>query len=80
MEPEISLPHAQVPATVPVLSQINPVHSPTSHFLKIRFNICLVLWMKNLKVIYYAFSVVIIFTDIDINYCCCSIMQSILFR
>ena len=26
---------------VPILSQISPVHAPTSHFLKIRFNIIL---------------------------------------
>ena len=41
MNPEGSLPHLQLPATVPILSQINPVHRPTSHFLKIYFNITL---------------------------------------
>jgi len=35
MEPEDSLPHSQVPATCPILSQLAPVHTPTSHFLKI---------------------------------------------
>jgi len=35
-EPGVSLPHSQVPATCPILSQLDPVHTPTSHFLKIR--------------------------------------------
>jgi hypothetical protein len=33
MEPEGSLPHLQMPDTSPILSQINPVHAPTCHFL-----------------------------------------------
>jgi len=37
MEPEGSLPHSPVP----VLSHINPIHAPTSHFLKFYFNIIL---------------------------------------
>ena len=41
MEPEGSLTHSQVPATCPYLSQLDPVHTPTSHFLKIHLNIIL---------------------------------------
>jgi len=36
MEPEGSLPHSQVPAS---LRQLDPVHTPTSHFQKISLNI-----------------------------------------
>jgi len=41
MEPEVSLPHSQVPANCPYLSQLDPVHTATSHFLKIHHNIIL---------------------------------------
>ena len=41
MESEGSLPHSQVPATCHVLNQIDPVHAPTSHFLKIHLNVIL---------------------------------------
>jgi len=39
MEPEGSLPHLQVPSTISILSQINPVHASLSHILKIRLYI-----------------------------------------
>jgi len=32
MAPEGSLPNSQVPPPVPNLSELNPVHIPTSHF------------------------------------------------
>ena len=41
MQPEGSLPHSQVPANCPILSQIDPVHTRISHFLQIHLNIIL---------------------------------------
>jgi len=41
MAPEGSSPHSQVPATCPILIQLDPAHNPTSHFLKIQLNIIL---------------------------------------
>jgi len=41
MEPEGLLQNSQVPSTVPILSPIDPVHVPTSHYLNINVNIIL---------------------------------------
>jgi len=41
MEPEGSLPHSKCPPHVPNLRQLNPVHTPTSNFLKMDLNIIL---------------------------------------
>ena len=41
MEGKGSLPHSQMPATCPCPEQIDPVHTLTSHFLKIHLNIIL---------------------------------------
>ena len=42
MEPEGSLPRSQVPATCPyTCPQLDPVHTPTSYFLKTHLNIIL---------------------------------------
>jgi hypothetical protein len=41
MEPKGSLPYSQVPATVPILSQLHPVPTTPSNSLKIHLNIIL---------------------------------------
>ena len=41
MEPEVSLRLQKCPQPVPILSQLNPVHNPTSHFLMILLNVIL---------------------------------------
>jgi hypothetical protein len=41
MEPEGLLLHSQVPAPVPILSQLNPGHNPITHCLKIHLYIIL---------------------------------------
>jgi hypothetical protein len=37
MQPEVSLPCAQQPATCPILSQMNPVHTFPFYFLNIHY-------------------------------------------
>ena len=49
MESKGSLPHSQEHATCPILSQIDPVHSPQSHFSKTNFNIILPSTPQSLK-------------------------------
>jgi hypothetical protein len=39
MELQISLPHSKVPATCPFLSQLDPIHIPTSQYLNIHLKI-----------------------------------------
>jgi hypothetical protein len=39
MEPESSLPCSQEPSTIPILNQINPIHTIPSYLFKIHFNI-----------------------------------------
>jgi hypothetical protein len=43
MKPEDSLPHSQALANCPILNHMNPVRASLSHFLKIHFNIILLL-------------------------------------
>jgi len=41
MDPKVYYPIQNHPPTLPILSQTNPVHDPSSHFLNIRLNIIL---------------------------------------
>ena len=41
MELESSLPYSQVPPSIPILSQLDPIYTHTSYFLKIYLNIIL---------------------------------------
>ena len=41
MEPEGSLPPSQMPPLAPIISQLEPFHTPTTHFLKVHLNIIL---------------------------------------
>jgi hypothetical protein len=41
MEPEGALPHSQKPATCLNTDQLDPVHTPKFHFLKVHLNIIL---------------------------------------
>jgi hypothetical protein len=41
MEPEGIFLHSQVPAPLPILSQVDKIYASTSHFLKIHLNITL---------------------------------------
>ena len=41
MEHERSFPHSECPPPTPILNQLDPIHNPISHYLKIQLNIIL---------------------------------------
>ena len=53
MEPKGSFLHSKCLSPVPILSQLNPVHTPTSHLLKVCLNIILMSMPRCLSLRFY---------------------------